>query len=94
MTIYSTWELKDGLLPHLDYGRKLDCVLSVVGEIETAGVQVLLLLKREVDQATGEGGEPGDEARREGEALRSRLVAYLGAGGGYGDRHARLPAGR
>jgi len=47
MTIYSAAELKPALLAALEQGDEVDIDLSVVSELDTSGVQLLMLLKRE-----------------------------------------------
>jgi anti-anti-sigma factor len=45
--IYSATELKDQLLGHLEQCCQLEINLSEIEEIDTAGLQLLVLLKRE-----------------------------------------------
>lgn len=47
MNIYSAPELKRRLLDHLDSAPELEVDLSRIGEMDTAGFQVLYLAKRE-----------------------------------------------
>lgn len=47
MTIYHAAEIKGELLPCLDCGTEVEIDLSDVSEMDTAGFQLLLLLKRE-----------------------------------------------
>lgn len=47
MTIYTAMELKQELVPCLDQAARIDVDLSEVNEMDTAGVQLLMLLKRE-----------------------------------------------
>lgn len=47
MTIYTAAELKQPLLACLDGGPRLAVDLSAVAEMDTAGLQLLILLKRE-----------------------------------------------
>lgn len=47
LTIYHAAELKDELLRALDDTDCLEIDLSAVGDIDTAGLQLLILLKRE-----------------------------------------------
>lgn len=47
MTIYTALEMKAQLLPHLDKLKELEVDLSQVTEIDSAGLQLLILLKRE-----------------------------------------------
>jgi anti-anti-sigma factor len=50
-TIYTAAELKDQLLPQLCVSRRLEIDLSGVAEVDTAGLQVLLLCRREAELA-------------------------------------------
>lgn len=47
MTIYTVLEQKLALVEHLKAAKELQIDLSGVGEIDSAGVQLLLYLKRE-----------------------------------------------
>ena len=47
MTIYTAAKQKDELLAHLEADTELTLDLSAVTEIDSAGLQVLLLLERE-----------------------------------------------
>ena len=47
MTIYNAAELKDELLPLLDEPRTVEINLRNVSEMDTAGVQLLMMFKRE-----------------------------------------------
>lgn len=47
MTIYNAAELKDALVPLLVDGREFEIDLSDITEIDSAGVQLLMLVKRE-----------------------------------------------
>ncbi len=47
LNVYSAPELKRQLLDHLDAAPELEINLSQVGEMDTAGFQVLCLAKRE-----------------------------------------------
>ena len=51
MTIYTAQELKDDLLAHGDEYQAFELDLTEVNEIDTAGVQVLLLAQRAAEQA-------------------------------------------
>lgn len=51
MTIYTAGVLKDELLEPLEEDRHVELDLSAVDEFDTAGVQLLLLLRRELAQA-------------------------------------------
>lgn len=54
MTIYSAAELKPALLAALEQSDEVDIDLSEVSEVDTSGVQLLMLLKREA-VAAGKG---------------------------------------
>lgn len=47
MTIYHAAEMKGELLPCLERAAELEIDLSEVSEIDTAGLQLLLMVKRE-----------------------------------------------
>lgn len=47
MTIYTALDLKQELVPCLEKAAQLDFDLSQVNEMDTAGLQLLILLKRE-----------------------------------------------
>ena len=49
-TIYTALERKNALLEKLEGCAELELDLAGVGEIDTAGVQVLLVLKREAER--------------------------------------------
>jgi anti-sigma B factor antagonist len=51
MTIYTAAEHKSQLLDHLDDCEELELDLSGVGEMDSAGLQILLVLKREMEKA-------------------------------------------
>ncbi len=51
MTIYHAQELKEQLLAHAEASTSLELDLSQVAEIDSVGIQILLLLKREADKA-------------------------------------------
>jgi anti-anti-sigma factor len=51
MTIYGAAAVKDKLLDALDGASELEIDLSEVVEMDTAGAQLLVLLKREADSA-------------------------------------------
>jgi anti-sigma B factor antagonist len=51
MTIYSAAEHKTQLLEHLEDCEDLELDLSDVGEMDSAGLQILLMLKREAEKA-------------------------------------------
>ena len=48
MTIYNALELKDRLLTHLDQCPHMEIDLSGVSEIDSAGLQLLVMAKNEV----------------------------------------------
>jgi anti-anti-sigma factor len=54
LTIYRAAELKQELLAALEHGGPLDIDLSAVTELDTAGVQLLMLTKK----VAGERGQP------------------------------------
>jgi anti-anti-sigma factor len=49
MTIYTAAELKNELLDYLVNAHELEIDLSAVSEIDSSGLQILLLIKREAD---------------------------------------------
>ncbi len=51
MTIYQALVLKDELLKGLDGNKELEVSLAEVGEMDTAGFQLMCLLKREGNAA-------------------------------------------
>lgn len=51
MTIYHAAEMKGELLPCLDRSTEVEIDLSEVSEMDTAGFQLLLLIKREAAKA-------------------------------------------
>lgn len=51
MNIYTAAELKAQLLPHLIQSGELTIDLSQVNELDSAGLQLLILAKREAAQA-------------------------------------------
>ncbi|MBS3954192.1 MAG: STAS domain-containing protein [Methylomicrobium sp.] len=51
LTIFTASEMKTGLLAFLDTGSNLEIDLSQVVEIDTAGLQILILIKREAAKA-------------------------------------------
>lgn len=50
LTIYHAEALKDALLLTLGHGAAIELDLSQITEIDTAGIQLLILLKRESQQ--------------------------------------------
>ena len=51
MTIYHAQSIKEQMLAGLAQAKELELDLSLVGEIDTAGVQLLILAKREAGRA-------------------------------------------
>jgi anti-anti-sigma factor len=51
LCIYGAAELKDQLLGHLERCRQLEINLSEIEEIDSAGLQLLVLLKREANSS-------------------------------------------
>lgn len=51
MTIYQAAEIKEELLRCLNHGTEVEINLSEVSEMDTAGFQLLLLIKREAANA-------------------------------------------
>jgi anti-sigma B factor antagonist len=51
MTIYTAAEQKNQLLAFIESGHTLEINLSAVSELDTAGVQILLLARQEADRA-------------------------------------------
>jgi anti-sigma B factor antagonist len=52
MTIYTAAELKAALMPHLIQPQEYEIDLSEVSEIDSAGLQLLMLAKREAERHT------------------------------------------
>ena len=50
MTIYTAADLKAQLMPHLGQDGELEIVLADVCEIDSAGLQLLILAKREASR--------------------------------------------
>lgn len=50
LTIYKALELKDRLTAALDQGSALELDLSQVADIDTSGLQILILVKREASR--------------------------------------------
>ncbi|WP_028866132.1 STAS domain-containing protein [Psychromonas aquimarina] len=50
MTIYTVLEHKNCLLTHLQAGQTLNIDLSAVSEIDSAGIQLLIFLKKTADK--------------------------------------------
>lgn len=53
MSIYQAWELKQRILAAIEARPDLDLDLAAVGEFDTAGLQLLLLARREAEQRGG-----------------------------------------
>ncbi|TWC28177.1 anti-anti-sigma factor [Pseudomonas sp. SJZ079] len=53
MTIYTAADLKSQLLPHLAQPADLEIDLSQVAELDSAGLQLLILAKREATRLGG-----------------------------------------
>lgn len=51
MTIFTAAQQKDALLAFLESDDELEIDLSQVGELDTAGLQLLILIKRDAAQA-------------------------------------------
>lgn len=49
LTIYSVHELRELLLRAIDENRDIDVDMSEVSEVDTAGLQLVLLARREVE---------------------------------------------
>lgn len=79
MTIYHALPQKTELLEALAEGRALELDLSQVSEIDTAGLQLLLLVKREASRA-------GKEVRLTGHSPAVReLIEFTQLAGHFGD---------
>ncbi len=52
LTIYTAAKRKPELLAFLESGQKLELNLAGVDEIDTAGLQLLILMKREASQSS------------------------------------------
>ncbi|WP_019613969.1 STAS domain-containing protein [Psychromonas ossibalaenae] len=50
MTIYTVLEQKNCLLTHLQAGHTLNIDLSAVSEIDSAGIQLLIFMKKTADK--------------------------------------------
>ncbi len=50
MTIYHAMTLKESLIAPLEHCQEMEVNLSGVGECDTVGLQVLVVLKREADK--------------------------------------------
>lgn len=85
MTIYAAADLKPALLETLTQGDDIEIDLSAVSELDTSGVQLLMLLKREA----GAAGKPLTLTRHSPAVLE--VFELLGLGGWFGDPQL-LPA--
>lgn len=86
MTIYHAAELKPVLLAALEESDKIELDLSAVTELDTSGVQLLMLIKREAVAA-------GKALKLCGHsAAVLEVFELLGLGGWFGDPQL-LPAG-
>lgn len=86
MTIYSAAELKPALLGTLGQSDEIEIDLSSVSELDTSGVQLLMLLKREA-VAAGKGVTLSGHS-----PAVLDVFELLGLGGWFGDPQV-LPAG-
>lgn len=50
MTIYNVLEQKNTLFPYLEEGKELQIDLSEVSEIDSAGMQLLMMLKQQAQK--------------------------------------------
>jgi anti-anti-sigma factor len=86
MTIYAAADLKPALLDVLGQGDDIEIDLSEVGELDTSGVQLLMLAKREAAAA----GKALTLSRHSPAVLE--VFELLGLGRWFGDPQV-LPAG-
>lgn len=86
MTIYSAAELKTALLEALGQSDEIEIDLSGVSELDTSGVQLLMLVKREA-VAAGKGLTLSGHS-----PAVLEVFELLGLGGWFGDPQL-LPAG-
>lgn len=86
MTIYSAAELKPALLEALGQSDEIEIDLSGVSELDTSGVQLLMLVKREA-VAAGKGLTLSGHS-----PAVLEVFELLGLGGWFGDPQL-LPAG-
>lgn len=78
MTIYTAAELKSQLLPHLTRPGALNIDLSQVSEVDSAGLQLLILAKRET-RITGQTLLLTSHSRAVQEAFElCNLAAFFG----------------
>lgn len=86
MTIYHTADLKPALLDALAQNQEIELDLSSVSELDTSGVQLLMLVKREAAAA-------GKALKLTGHSPAVlEVFELLGLGGWFGDPQV-LPAG-
>jgi anti-sigma B factor antagonist len=86
MTIYHATHLKAALLDALAQGDEIELDLSAVCELDTSGVQLLMLMKREAVAA-------GKALKLSGHSPAViEVFELLGLGGWFGDPQV-LPAG-
>ena len=86
MTIYNAAELKPALLHALDEGKEIEIDLAGISEMDTSGVQLLMLMKREAVVA----GKALKLARHSPAVLE--VFELLRLGNWFGDPQL-LPAG-
>ncbi|MBW8365235.1 MAG: STAS domain-containing protein [Rhizobium sp.] len=86
MTIYSAAELKPTILAALEQSDEVDIDLSEVSEVDTSGVQLLMLMKREA-LAAGKGLTLSGHS-----PAVLEVFELLGLGSWFGDPQV-LPAG-
>lgn len=85
MTIYSAAELKPALLHALGQSEEIEIDLADISEIDTSGVQLLMLMKREAADA-------GKALRLVGHSLAVlEIFELMGLGNWFGDPQL-LPA--
>ena len=76
MTIYSAAEHKAQLLDHLDGCEELELDLSGVGEMDSAGLQVLLVLKREIERSGRKSSNVTKLSLQESQRMRESVYRY------------------
>ena len=54
MTIYNVLDHKNNLLPYLEAGKELQLDLSEVGEIDGAGMQLLIMMKQQAQKVNNQ----------------------------------------
>lgn len=94
MNIYSAQDIKRQFLEHLDSAAELEINLAQVGEIDTAGFQVLYLVKREAIK----GGKTLCLTSHSPAVLEImdlyNMAAYFGDSMSSGANKARAPASK